>query len=230
MLIIIDKKIPQLAKLPLRKLAEVVELETSKITYDAISGHPDIFFCKTNNSTLITAPNLPDYYTYILLNNNINLIKGIKNVGDKYPSSAHYNAVVTEDFLIHNTNFTEESILYHTKNKTVINVKQAYTRCNLLPLTNNSYITSDEGIYAKLKDAYLNILYVSPLDVELSGFKHGFFGGACGVYKNTVYVIGSLRHHQQGDIIKDFIYNTGLEIVELYDGKLFDGGSILFID
>jgi hypothetical protein len=230
MLIIIDKKIPQLAKQPLRKLAEVIELETSAITYDAISGHPDIFFCKTNDSTVITTPNLSDYYIDILLSNNINFIKGIKNIGDKYPASAHYNAVVTDDFLIHNTNFTDETILNHTKNKNIINVKQAYTRCNLLHLTNNSFITSDEGIYAKLKDADLNTLFVSPLDVELPGFKHGFFGGACGVYKNTVYVIGSLRQHQQGDMIKDFIYNSGLDIVELYDGKLYDGGSILFLD
>ena len=210
MLIVIDKRIPLQAKLKLKTFGELLELETIGITYDAISGHPDIFFCQTPDNILIVAPNLPECYFKILSNNNISFIIGEKEVGNKYPSTAHYNMVATDKYLIHNTKYTDRTILDQNKDKTIINTKQAYTRCNLISLGDNSF--------------------VSPLDVELPSFDHGFFGGVCGVYKEKVFINGSFNYHRQGKEIIDFITTLGYSIIELYDGNLYDGGSILFID
>ena len=230
MLIVIDKRIPLQAKLKLKTFGELLELETIGITYDAISGHPDIFFCQTPDNILIVAPNLPECYFKILSNNNISFIIGEKEVGNKYPSTAHYNMVATYKYLIHNTKYTDRTILDQNKDKTIINTKQAYTRCNLISLGDNSFITSDEGIYKTLSNLKFNVLFVSPLDVELPSFDHGFFGGVCGVYKEKVFINGSFNYHRQGKEIIDFITTLGYSIIELYDGNLYDGGSILFID
>ncbi len=56
-MIIVDKKLDIKMKDKLQEMDEVYQLETCGITYEAISGHPDIFFCKTDKG-LISAPNL----------------------------------------------------------------------------------------------------------------------------------------------------------------------------
>ena len=68
MLIIVDKKIPGKAKeklsasFPVRQVGgNILELETEGIVYPAISGHPDIFFCKTPQM-LVVSPSLPNKY------------------------------------------------------------------------------------------------------------------------------------------------------------------------
>ena len=65
---------------------------------------------------------------------------------------------------------------------------------------------------------------------KLQGFQHGFFGGVCGVFQNKLFVIGSLKYHLQHKEIYDFVNKFNFEIIELYDGPFFDGGSILFLN
>jgi hypothetical protein len=72
----------------------LMELETSGITYPAISGHPDIFFCQTP-AGLIVAPNLPEEYFSLLDQHKIKYQKGENPLGKAYPQTSPYNAVVT---------------------------------------------------------------------------------------------------------------------------------------
>jgi hypothetical protein len=154
---------------------------------------------------------------------------GKLSVGKKYPETARYNAVVTDKFLIHHSEITDDVIKYNTSKLQQIKVKQAYTRCNMLPLKDDHFITSDNGIHKAMNDNGCKVLYISPDSVLLSGFDQGFFGGACGVYENKVFVIGSLQHYQEGENVRKFLSELQYEIIELYDGPLFDGGSVLFL-
>ena len=227
MLIIIDARIPQEAKDNLSDYGEIINFSSKGITYDAISGHPDIFFCKVDNK-LIVAPNTPSEYFHLLEKNRVKYIKGNKKVSNKYPETAHYNAVVNDIILIHNLDYSDPELLKACSGKEKIFVNQAYTRCSLIPVVKNSFITSDEGIYKIIKDKF-STLYVSPEKIILPGFKNGFFGGACGVLDDKLFIIGKLKYHPDGDEIMDFVNSYNLEIVELYDGPLYDGGGILFI-
>ena len=228
MLIIIDKRIPGEAKTQLALYGTVVEFSTSDIVYDAISGHPDIFFCQTQKN-LIVAPNIPFVYTKMLKDHQISFYIGKLLVGKKYPETARYNAVVTDKYLIHHSEITDEVIQSLTSNLITIQVKQAYTRCNLLPLKNNHFITSDKGILKGLLDTGCEVLYVSPDSVMLPGFGHGFFGGACGICENKVFIIGKLSFFEDGEKIRIFLSRLKYEIIELYNGPLFDGGSVMFV-
>lgn len=228
MLFIIDKRIPEEAKQRLKDFGDMLELHINDTTYDAIAGHPDIFFCKTPGK-LITASNLPEDYRKFLIEKNIHFIPGERNVEVKYPLSAVYNAVVTDEYLIHKLNITDPVILKHSEHLKRINIEQGYSRCSLIPLKQNNFITSDEGIYKTLSGLELNVLYVSSEDVLLPGFKHGFLGGTCGVYENRIYFIGSLEYLTEGSLVREYLTNLGYEIIELYEGPLFDGGSILVI-
>lgn len=228
MLILIDKKIPEAAKEELSHYGDLLELETSGITYDSISGHPDIFFFQSG-SKLITAPNLPETFIAPLKSYGLQFGKGKCSVGQKYPGTARYNAAVGENIFIHNLKITDDQVLECVSGKYQVEVQQGYCRCNLLPLRNDSFITSDKGIYTTLTRENISALYADPSEIILPGFSHGFFGGACGVYENKVFITGSLDYLKDGSEVKAFLHKLDYNIIELYDGPLFDGGSILFL-
>ncbi|MFH0976673.1 MAG: hypothetical protein V1874_12895 [Spirochaetota bacterium] len=229
LLCVCDKRLPDEAKETLSRFADLVELGISGITYEAISGHPDIFFCKTK-SIIIAAPNVPEEYLRMLDRKKVAYRLGVSPVGSAYPASAAYNAAVTESFLIHRTGITDTAILDACSGLEKLSVQQGYTRCNLFPLKDSGFITSDTGIYRTLLGRELNALYVKPDGILLPGFGHGFFGGACGVLGDTVFISGSLSHYPYGKQVSEFLRSLKYDIVELYNGPLFDCGSLLFIE
>ena len=228
MLIIIDKKIPEQAKDKLREYGELLELQTTGITYEAISGHPDIFFHQISDE-LIVAPNLPEEHFHELERAGIKFIMGEQAVGPKYPASSAYNAVSTNGYLIHNFRNTDAVITRLGEDADLIHVDQGYTRCNLLALKDEHFITSDAMIKRVLDRFGKDCLYVDPEGILLEGYKHGFFGGCCGISDNKAFVIGSLSKYPEGNKVKEYFASLDIEVVELYDGPLFDGGSILFV-
>jgi hypothetical protein len=221
--IIVDKRIPERAKRRLESLGEVLYLETSAITYPAISGHPDIFFCKAGDD-IVYATNAPAAIIHQLNSKTA----GHNDVGENYPDTAHYNAVVTENYLIHNSKYTDPVIKERCIELGIIHVSQAYTRCNLIALNQERFITSDRGIEKTLLRRGFEVLYVKSDGIFLPGFEHGFIGGTSGIYEDKIFFIGSLDHFAKGSKIRDFL--TGYQIIELYDGPLYDGGSLIFLD
>lgn len=226
MYIIADKRIPFEAKMKLKQFGNVLFFESGGITYPAISGHPDIFFCKTRKE-LVIAPNIPDRFNVRLNNLNISISAGRKVIGNRYPETAAYNAVVTDKHLIHNFKFSDQTLLETCSHLEKINVQQAYTRCNVLALENDRFITSDRGIEKELQKNGLEVLYVNPEGILLPEFEHGFLGGTCGIHENRIFFIGRLIHFPEGEKVRQFL--SDYEIIELYNGYLFDGGSLIFV-
>lgn len=229
MLIIVDKKLPGPAKALLSYSGQLIELETFGITYKAISGHPDIFFFQIDD-LLIVAPNLPENYKSKLRSLGVTFSEGSKAVGATYPESAIYNAVATSRFFVHNLSITDPSVLSFAGDKIKINVKQGYTRCNLVFLAPDRAISSDMGICKKLSEASVKVLFFDPKSILLQGFDHGFIGGCCGVSDNKLWISGTLNYHRDGQNLRDFATDAGFEIIELNDGPLFDAGSIFFVN
>lgn len=226
-MIIVDRKIPEEAKINLRKCGLLMELETNGITYPAISGHPDIFFTQINDKLLI-APNLPDRYLRILERSKIKFETGENPVGKKYPETACYNAVVTSKHLIHNLKITDQGIAKLCNNKNNIHVNQGYTRCNLVFLDKHNAITSDASIAKTVIDHGINPLLVDPTKIDLPGFNNGFFGGCCGVFNKQLFVLGNLNKYPDGEKVRNFSEKINIPIIQLCNTPLFDGGGVFF--
>ena len=227
MLILGDARIPEAAKENLSKLGTYVPFLTTGITYETISGHPDIFFCQ-GGDFLIAAPNTPGKYLKILKQHNIPFVKGVLPVGHKYPETAHYNASVSDDYLIHNIHISDENLKQVFSSKKNIHVNQAYTRCSLVPLKNGRFITSDKGIFNTLISNNVEVDCFSPEGILLPGFDHGFLGGTMGLFEDKIYLLGQLKSYPEGSRLGEILNGAGYEIVELYPGPLFDGGSLFF--
>lgn len=227
-MIICDKRLPDAIREQLSTLDFLMELNTEGITYTAISGHPDVFCCQVGD-IIVLSPTLPQHYYDILTKQKVKWKSGTHVNTSTYPGSAIYNAVVTDTLFIHNIQITDPTIKAMIGSRKQIHVNQGYTRCNLLPLPGNCFITSDKGIYTVLTDEGLDLLYVDPTGIQLEGFLNGFIGGVCGVKDRTIYLAGSLQRYKEGSKIKDFFFQHTMTWVELYDGSLIDGGSILFL-
>lgn len=229
-LLFIDEKMPAEAVENLSKYGETIKFSTTGLTYDSISGHPDIFLTKVGNR-LIVAPNLPKKYKKLLQTKNIDFTEGELPVGDKYPESSRYNVVATEKFLFHNFRYTDSSITDAAGNRDLVHINQGYARCSLLPLGEKHFITSDRGI-AKVLDCVPGIetLLVDPEGIPLEGHRHGFIGGTAGIDGSRLFFSGNLDHYGDGEKIREFVDPLGIEIIELHNGPLFDGGSILVIN
>lgn len=228
MLIIADKKMPAEAKKRLREVGNLMELETRGITYDAISGHPDIFFTQAGNR-LIAAPNLPVHYQKKLTEGGVAFLKGEKAVGASYPETAIYNAVVSDNLLVHNLTITDAAVRLAAGQRQQIQVNQGYTRCNLIFIAPGMAITSDRKIYDHLIKTGVQMLFFDPSRIRLPGFANGFVGGACGKLNKTLFIAGNLSHHADGDKLKQFCAGAGVAVAELCDEPLYDGGGIFFI-
>lgn len=230
MLIFIDKRISESAKQKLADYGDLVEVESNGIVYDSISGHPDIFMCQIENQ-LIVAPNTPEYLTSILKSNEINFSFGEKYLSNSYPSTSFYNALVSSNFLIHNLKYTDVTIVEKIEKREIINIKQSYTRCNLIEISENVFITSDKEIFKKINRLQgCAILYIDPVQISLPGHTYGFFGGCCGVYNNKLFILGSLDYLKEKIALIEFTNQFDVEIIELSDNQLFDGGGIFFIE
>ena len=229
MLILCDQRMPAQAMLTLSGYGQVVEFATENITYNAISGHPDIFFCPTP-AGLIVAPNLPETYFHILDRNAIRYSIGSLPVGKVYPETSRYNALVDERFIIQNPGSNDPVIRNLNPEKQIIAVKQGYVRCSLVALPNNSFITSDRGIEKSLKKQNAEVLFVDPAAIWLDDFEHGFFGGVCGIFENKLFFCGSLSYFKEKDDIKFFVAQAGLQVIELYEGPPADVGTIMFLE
>ena len=241
--IIADSRMPEEAKKNLKKLGNVLFLNPTEITYNSISSHPDIFFFQKDD-TLIYAPNAPKKIVKELKKRKIKLIEGEKEVGKKYPETVPYNAVGIGNLLIHNLKYTDPKILSSYENH--IHVNQGYTRCNLLALNENAFITSDVGIFnvvnsqqttdnslyphESLVETYgsTSILYIDPKQIKLEGQKNGFFPGCCGVWKNNLIVCGSTKYLKEKEELDKFLQDNNFNLIELYDGDLIDVGSVFF--
>ena len=229
-IIVASSLMPDEAKQTLAKMGEVVWLEPNCTVYPSISTHPDIFFCQYEPDKLVFAPDTKSEYIAALHKAGVKMTKGKSPLGNAHPDTVHYNACATRNMLIHNLKYTDSRILDIFEGKEKINVKQGYTRCNLLALNENAFITSDEGIRHELEQRGFDVLFIDPHQIRLEGHENGFFPGCCGVWRNQLVVCGDTSRLKEKKELDGFLEHNNFGLIELYHGELVDLGSILFLD
>lgn len=228
-IILASALMPEPAKQKLSAFGNVLWLEPVSFVYPSIAAHPDIFFFQYAENQLVFAPNTPKEWIAELHKSGIKLMRGKQALGFAHPETVHYNACGTKNLLVHNLKFTDERILKLYFDKQQINVNQSYTRCNLLALNEKAFITSDLGIFQKLKDSDFDVLYIDPRQIHLEGHDYGFFPGCCGVFNQSLVVCGNTSKLKEKPELDAFLSRNGFNLIELFDGALTDLGGILFL-
>ena len=207
---------------------ELIEIAGTDKVYDAISSHGDIYVCKICGELIVAPVQLP-LLQEKLLKNGISYMPGASDPGRRYPENVRYNAAQIGRRLIHNTKHSDPVVLRAAKEHALelIDVKQGYTKCNLVVVDEDSAITSDMGLSAVLIKRGIDVLTVSQGHVKLKGFPYGFLGGASGRVGNEIVFNGNLSAHPDFQAIKEFIRKRGLDAVWFEEYPLKDVGSII---
>ncbi len=188
------------------------------ITYDPVNTHPDIFMCRFG------VWEMPHIFP-----------GNLDKIQPKYPGNIIYNAVCTGKYFIHNLKHTDQELLVAAKvwkeDLILIDVPQGYARCCCLPIDDNSFITSDQGIAKALSSAGADVLIIEKGHIVLPGFDYGFIGG-CGGHllvdgNKTIIFNGDLSAHPAYHKMANFIHERNIDIIYFEDYPLTDIGSIL---
>ncbi len=225
---IIDKRTPLEVKKNLKKYTDdIFEFSSDEITYNSISGHPDIFMFQDVNG-LIIAPNTPIEFINFLNEKSVNYSFGMKPVGKSLDDSVLYNCLSTEKYFFCKESKPDTAIQKRCLKKQLINIPQSYVRCSMFTIQ-NKIITSDKGIVKVLERNNMEYFYFDPLEITIKDHKNGFIGGTMGVAQNNVFFLGNLLKHKDGKELYKFISTLGKDVVCLGNEYLYDGGGIFFV-
>ena len=173
----------------------------------AISCHPDILHCALRGGKVF---------------------HGMPNrLGAKYPEDVLYNGCSTGKYFIHNLKHTAPRLMAETESLGLkkIHVSHGYSRCTILPVDEDSVITSDRGVASSC--SHINVLLISPGYIFLPGYNTGFIGGTGGRVGDAILFNGDLSAHPDFAAIKDFVERRGLKCIWTTDIPLTDIGSII---
>lgn len=150
-----------------------------------------------------------------------------KEIKGEYPKDVGLNFIILDDKLIGKTDDADLKLLDSTRHLTKINVRQGYSKCSCLVVSDNAVITDDESIGRALRDCGVDVLLVAKGDVHLSGHDYGFIGGAsCKLSESEILFFGDITNHKDYKKIAYFLEKYACEMISL-DFPLSDFGGII---
>lgn len=233
MICFIDYRTTQIERDSLSSLnLNIIEVPKSNDVYSAINGHVDIQLniLDKKSKKIIINRNMDEKFKNKLLKSNIKYVESEKKLETIYPNNIFLNALILDNYFIHNLKYSDKLLLKYQDNKTLINVKQGYTKCSCLPISEKALITSDAGIYKTLSKYDFDILFLPAGDIILEGLDYGFIGGTGGlITTDTIAFFGSLELYKYGNEVKAFLKKHNVTPVYLSHTKLHDRGSLFVI-
>ena len=230
--IIVDEKLLIEEEETLEKLGyKIIKCPKTPLVNPAISSHPDIQLFPINKRAIIVQKDIDSNFKKKLIDMNYTVIESYKSLSYEYPGDIFLNAYQTTEHFIHNIKFTDKNLLAHLKNKNIISVKQGYTKCSILPVSDKAFITSDPSISSALLPFGFDILKLPYGDILLPGYNYGFIGGCGGVSpKGELLLFGDLSNYIYYKDILKFLLKYDIKPISLSSGKLKDRGSIFFLN
>lgn len=228
---VVDCKISQIEVYNLENIGySVLKCPPCSDVHEGISSHPDIQMYVIDKKNIIIQKNADKNFMDTLNSCGYNLIKSKDSLKHNYPGDIMLNAYSTESFFIHNTLYTDPHLLCKIQDKTLINVKQGYTKCSILPVDNKAIITNDPSIERSLKKYDFDVLLLPYGDISLPGFNYGFIGGCGGkTTHGEICFFGHLKYYKYKNEVISFLHKYNIKPIYLYNGPLIDRGSLFII-
>lgn len=152
--------------------------------------------------------------------------------GASYPNDCAYNLLTIGKKAFYHPAALAPSLAeaVTARGYSAVPTRQGYTACTVCALGGSHAITADAGMAKKLSARGISVLKIESGSILLPPYEYGFIGGACGVYKETVYFLGDITAHPSYAAIKAFADSIGFALCSLSDETLCDLGGILFLE
>ncbi len=196
-----------------------------------VSSHADMLICKIEDTVFTFRDyyyNNVDLFLEIEKKYKLALVDGCKR---EYPFDIKLNVLVLGNRLFGRLDSVAPEVLEcaRANGYTLHNVKQGYSACSSLVISDNAVITSDIGIYNALLSEGINALLVTTESSKLNGYNCGFIGGAGGVFDNRAYFFGDIRCHPDFEKIDEFLREQNCIAFSILGGGVYDFGGIKFL-
>ena len=231
MVLIIHKKTPKQMIKRLKTMGHmVIPSMTCPGLSAAVAEHPDMQIHSLRKDLAMVPSTCYAYYRE-KLPVSIELIAGDKNLGGTYPEDCAYNVAKVGNLLFCNTRCVDPKLLafYQGERFQIIHTNQGYTKCNMTIFGKDLIITEDLGIHNNIIANKLPIqsILIPVGEVSLSGFPHGFIGGAGGGMEEVLFWYGNPRHCSYFETLKIEAEQRGIQNIALSQEKLCDLGGII---
>ena len=193
-----------------------------------VSSHADMLCFKLYETLLVHS----EYYNLnrqIFDSLNVKIQTTDEYIAEDYPNDVLFNAVLTSENVLYARSDSVSKYIKDACSK-IVSVKQGYTACSTCKVSDNAFITTDEGLYKTYKNNGIDCLLVGKKDIELKGYDCGFIGGASLVIDDLVCFFGDVSKHGDCKKIVDFISKHGKETISLSGEKMTDVGGCVVLD
>ena len=197
-----------------------------------VASHADMLICVIENNIFL----YKEYYelnkvVFEEIESKYNIVLVDKPCSSKYPCDIGLNVLVIGKRIFCNKKYVASEILSVAKNLNykIVDINQGYSACSTLVINENKAITGDKGVYKSLKNEGINVLFISPENIILDGYDHGFIGGSGGIFENTAYFFGNLETIKEYTSILSTLEGENFKIIFVSQSELTDFGGIKFI-
>ena len=207
---------------------EIIDIKPVENADKRIQHHADLVFLPLGDKNSAIAKEA-DYLTKTKQICRMNILKSDVLLSAEYPHDCPLNCVIIGKYMICNVDTVRKDVLEYCRRNSfeVLNVKQGYTKCSVVPVSENAVITDDISIYKGCKDK-LDVLFVDKGFVRLDGFEYGFIGGSAGKLGcNLLAFTGRIYDDLIRNKIENFCSLHNVQCVYLSDEKIYDVGSII---
>lgn len=207
---------------------DVIKVYKNKNISSPVSSHADVNVCYIGNGDVFVACE-QQHLAQELEKLGLNVISIKKEMNNDYPSDSLLNVAVFGNTAILNPKTVCDELLNALKNRNfkIIEVNQGYSKCSILPVSDNAIITTDRVISDKCKQNEIDALLVTTDGICLNGHDCGFIGGCGGlISKDKMLFFGDIDKHPDSDKICEFLNNYNIKVIKT-SGDLTDYGSFI---
>lgn len=147
-----------------------------------------------------------------------------------YKTESYLNFIINSKYIICNTSTALQLDSNMIGDRKIIKVRQGYTSCSTLQVTEDAYITDDENIYKILCENKTDCLLIEKGNITLDGYNYGFIGGASvNLGENKILFFGEIENINDKNNVITFLEKYNMEAIFIKDKKLKDIGSALIL-
>ena len=232
---LIDNRMCDVQVRALERYAEnILHLPPHPLLPFPVASHPDMLMWIYGHEVVTYADYIPVAKEVFLRLEcaGYSIVPYQKSPSPQYPFDIALNCATVGCKIISNQKYMSESIKEIALNRglQILNVKQGYAKCSTVIVSDTAIITADSSIEKTALKAGIDVLKVSPCQVELDGYNTGFLGGASGTTTDAVIFCGNIALHSDAEQIKSFCAKHGKQVVSLSEEPLYDYGTIMFLD
>ncbi len=233
---IVDSRIPQDAEGALSRHADkIIKLPPFNRLQKPVSAHPDMLLFPTESGIITSAEYFEENKSLLEELSDVSGRKIVLDGGEIapiYPQDVKFNCFVIGGRLFGLASVLSEQVSRWADELKipVVNLRQGYAKCSTCIVSNNAVITENESIERAMIDCGIDVLRIMSGRVALDGYNCGFIGGASGTDDENVYFCGDISKYPDFNSIECFCHRHGKNCVSLGSGRLYDIGTIFFIE